>query len=143
MVTGGFGQAIANAIALRKTPGCYTNGNQDYTVADNLGVTSTIRFYLPLAQTILVAIQFYTLTGYNTAIGANMQTAVAAYINSLPAGQSITNSELWGAALSATTGSAPTFSIKTITAGVSGNPRQPPTLRCNSTTGLTVRRILT
>lgn len=121
VVNGGANADIASAIAARKTPGCYTNGDQSVVVSDQYGVPNTIRFYRPTTVTIDVALTIKALNGYSSAVGDAAKQAIVSYINSLTAGQSIIISELWQAALSADAAGYPTFSLTALTAAIHGN----------------------
>lgn len=119
VVNGGVDTDIASAIATRKTPGCYTNGDQSDTVLDRFGVATTIRFYRPTTKTIDVAITIKALNGYNSTIGTQAQQAIVNYINSLVAGQNVVLSQLEYAAASVNTNPAsPYFSITSLTAAI-------------------------
>lgn len=120
VVDGGDGEEIANQIALRKTPGCYTNGTEEYTIVDRFGVPVTIRFYRPVTQVIEVVLNITPLNGYTATVGAAAKQAVVDYLNSLVAGQSVIISELWQAALSADTSAYPVFSLDSVMACRSG-----------------------
>lgn len=122
VVSGGANADIASAIAARKTPGCYTNGDQSVIVSDQFGVPTTIRFYRPTTITIDVAFTIKALNGYSSAIGDAAKLAVVNYINSLVAGQSVIISELWKAAMTViATPTSPTFSLTALTAAIHGN----------------------
>lgn len=112
VVDGGADLDVANAIALRKTPGCYTDGDVSVVTYDTYGVPKTIRFYRPDDQTIDIAITVKTHNGYNSSIAASIKSAVAAYINSLTSSQAVYISEVNAAAMAVNTNPrAPFFSI--------------------------------
>ena len=89
VVQGGAALDIATAIANKKAPGAYTYGTTSQQVVDSIGIAHTIRYFVPTAVPISVGITVHALTGYTTAIGVQIQNAVAAYINALPIGQSV------------------------------------------------------
>ena len=100
VVEGGSVQAIVNAIGSRLSIGCGTYGNTSGVYVDpNYGFSYTIFFSIPTQQTIVVQITKTALTGYTTAIGVEIQNAVAAYINSLGIGQSVLLSRVYAPAL--------------------------------------------
>jgi uncharacterized phage protein gp47/JayE len=112
VVNGGSNEGIASAVALRKTPGCSTQGDQTVTVVDQFGVPTSINFYRPTQVTLDITVTILRLTGYSSAIGANLKTAVLNYINGLVAGQSVRISQIEKAALSAVTNDkVPQFDI--------------------------------
>lgn len=118
VVDGGDGQQIANAIGVRKTPGCDIDGDQVYTYTDRYGVPTTIKFYRPIDTPIQIELTISPLIGYTSAIGDAVKNALLNYVNSLVAGQSVIISELWQAALSADTASYPTFSLDILMASL-------------------------
>lgn len=122
VVDGGDGQSIADAIAIRKTPGCYSNGDQIYNYTDPFGVNNTIRFYRPINETIVVTLTIHALNGYTNTIGASAKQAIANYINTLAAGQSCILSQLEYAAVSINTNPQnPYFSVVSVLAAISPN----------------------
>lgn len=118
VVDGGDSAEIANAIYLRKTPGCYTNGDVEETIVDRYNVATTIRFYRPTDKDIVVAIELTPLTGYNSAVADAIKQAVVDYLNALNIGQNIVISELWQAILSVDTNQYPLFSLKLVEAAI-------------------------
>lgn len=123
VVDGGNDEDIASAIALRKTPGCFTDGDQSVVVYDRYSVPTTIRFYRPTDKAAFVELTIRALNGYSSTVGDAVKQALVDYLNSLVAGQSIIISELWQAALSVDTGSYPVFSLTSLEAAVgSGAP---------------------
>lgn len=89
VVRGGDATAIATAIMDKKTPGSYTHGSTLVNVADSLGITHPIRFYVPTVLPITVSISLHALAGYTSSIADEIKAAVAAYINGLSIGQSV------------------------------------------------------
>lgn len=86
VVDGGDAQAIANAIALKKTPGTGTFGNTAVDVTSAYGIPETIRFSRPAQVPIIVAISIKALSGYSSVIGNEIVSAVMGFINDLPIG---------------------------------------------------------
>lgn len=123
VVDGGDGQEIANAIFLRKTPGCFTDGDQVHEIVDEFGVATTIRFYRPVEQTIEVVITIEALANYTSEVGDDIKQALVDYLNGLKIGQNIIISELWQAALSVDNNQYPLFSLTSLTAAIQGNPQ--------------------
>lgn len=118
VVKGGDDEEIAEAIAVRKTPGCYTNGDVVVDVTDQYNNTIPIRFFRVSEETITVEITITALTGYSSAIGDAGVEAVIAYINSLGIGQNVLISELWQAFLDSDTSARPSFSLNLIEAAI-------------------------
>lgn len=105
---GGDAAAIASAIAAKKTPGAGTYGTTSETITDVYGIPHTINFFRPTDVPVTAAITLKALTGYTSAIGAEIQNAISAYIGSLAIGQKVMLTRLYlpanlsGAADSAT-----------------------------------------
>jgi uncharacterized phage protein gp47/JayE len=83
VVEGGDATAIATAIASKKAPGLPTYGTTTQTVVDSAGQSNTINFFRPTSERIVVAITIKTLAGFVTATEAQIQNALAAYVNGL------------------------------------------------------------
>lgn len=86
VVDGGDAQAIADAIAAKKTPGTGTYGTTSEVVVDAYGISHTIRFSRPVLVPITVAITIKALTGYTSVVGDEIVSAVMSYLNALPIG---------------------------------------------------------
>ena len=119
VVSGGDSTSIAKNIAAKKTPGCGTYGTTSIVVTDPVtGVPETINFYRPTPEPIAVAISLHALSGYTTAIAAEIQAAVAAYINALAIGQPVMISRLYVPAQLAGAADSLTFEIVSIAAAI-------------------------
>jgi uncharacterized phage protein gp47/JayE len=99
VVEGGDAAAIAQAIALKKTPGAGTYGNTAVTVTDAYGLPITIRFQRPESVSVSARITIKALAGYNATVGAAMQHAVVDYINGVPIGGGVSGTVEWCDAL--------------------------------------------
>lgn len=107
VVLGGDTQSIVNAIGLRKPPGIQTYGSTSGNYVDVYGVSHTINYTIPTQKTVLVNITIKALSGYTTAIGEEVRTAIANYISALGIGQSVYLTRLYiPAQLQGTIGSA-------------------------------------
>lgn len=121
VVEGGVDADIAQAIFNKKTPGCYTNGTTSISIADQYGVTVTVRFYRVTYVDIDVVVNVKKLSGYTSQTTDDIKSAIAEFNSSLAIGDDLPISSLWGAALSANTVSTkPTFSITGLTAARHG-----------------------
>lgn len=95
---GGAAASIATAIANKKTVGAATYGTTSQTVVDQYGIPRTINFFAVAAQRIKVDISLHPINGYTATIGAKIQAAIAAYINSIAIGQSLFITRLYSPA---------------------------------------------
>ncbi|MDE1905306.1 MAG: baseplate J/gp47 family protein [Rhodospirillales bacterium] len=120
VVNGGDQGLIAQTIAAKKTPGCYTQGTTSVSVTDSIGIPHTIRFYRPTIQNIQVAISLHSLAGYTTVVAGEIQAAIAAYINSLAIGQNVMITRLYVPAQLSGSADSLTFEIVTLTASLVG-----------------------
>jgi uncharacterized phage protein gp47/JayE len=121
VVENGSDSDVAQAIYNKKGPGVPTNGTTSVQITDSYGVQSTINFYRPSYVDIDVTMNVKQLAGYTTDTTGAIQSAIAAYNNSLIIGDGLTLSSLWGAALSANTvATSPLFSITSLTAARHG-----------------------
>lgn len=115
---GGDAQIIAQTIALKKTPGTATYGAVSEQVIDQNGVPLTINFnqlqIVPLDVTITVK----ALVGYTSAIGLEIQSAVAAFVNSLDIGEDSYLNRLIAAASLGGVGDGATFVVTGVTQSV-------------------------
>lgn len=130
VVEGGNLQQIVNAIGSRLSIGCGTYGNTSGTYLDpNYGFSYTVYFSIPAQQTILVQVTLTPLTGYTTAVGVEIQNAVAAYVTSLGIGTNVRLSRIYAPALlqgpyasPASPNDALTYEITSIEIAISPNP---------------------
>lgn len=124
VVEGGANADIAQAIFLKKGPGCGTNGTTSVNVTDQFGQVIAIGFYRPSYVDFDVVVNVKKWNGYTTQTTTDIQTAVVNYLNNLSIGENIPYSSLWGSALTAMPDlTRPLFSITSLTACVhSGTP---------------------
>ncbi|RQZ76382.1 hypothetical protein DF052_00035 [Burkholderia glumae] len=104
VVEGGDATSIANAVAVKKTPGAGTYGTTQIVVTDIYGRPITISFFRPTAAPITATVSIKALTGYTTSIGQAIQQAVSDYINGIAIGGGLSGSVEWGDALTAANG---------------------------------------
>jgi hypothetical protein len=80
-----------------------------------------IRFYRPTYYDIAVTVNIKQLAGYTSNTLETIKKNIAAYLNTLDIGQDLALSALWAAAMTANTNLyAPSFSVRSLTAGVVG-----------------------
>lgn len=133
VVDGGDIGAIAQVIADRKlSSGTYGTSSAIVTTGA-AAIPRTIRFFRPTEPPITVTITLKALTGFTTDVQAEIQTAVANFINGLGIGDgtlgAIDIGRLYGPALLTGTPMAGTFTITSIlVARDSGTPRSAPVL---------------
>jgi len=123
VVEGGVESDIAKAIYDHKGPGCGTFGDVevlvDTTAVVGLQNETPIRFFRPTYYDIITTVTVKQLPGYVSQITTNIINNVAAYLNSLAIGDSLTLSALWGASLSAMPDlTRPLFSIVSVVTGL-------------------------
>lgn len=121
VVEGGDAQAIAAAIAAKKTPGAYTHGTTTEVVVDQYGLEHTIRFFRPTAKRIKVEIALTALTGYTSGIGTQIQEAVASYISGLAIGADVYLHRLYLPANLSGSGNSATYNITALTIAFDGD----------------------
>lgn len=114
VVEGGTTQAIAEAIAAKKTPGTATYGTTSYTTYDQYGVPNAINFFRPTAATISIEVSLTARTGYLSTTADAIKAALVAYVENLLIGDDIYISKLYVPANLANTVSADTFDVTQI-----------------------------
>lgn len=95
VVEGGTTQAIAEAIAAKKTPGTKTQGTTSYTTYDQYGIPNAINFYRPTTATIGIEISLTALTGYLSTTGDSIKAALVEYIKTLAIGDDVLITKLY------------------------------------------------
>lgn len=114
VVEGGDSDAIAEAIALKKTPGCYTMGDVEVMTRDSKGLPNVIRFYRPTAVRVRLRVTLSPLSGYLSTTGTAIKTNLATYINALPLGDDVLASRLLTPINAADATGARTFDVVSI-----------------------------
>lgn len=95
VVEGGTTQAIAEAIAAKKTPGTKTQGTTSYTTYDQYGIANIINFYRPTTATIGIEVSITALTGYLSTTGDLIKAALVEYIKTLEIGDDVLITKLY------------------------------------------------
>lgn len=95
VVEGGTTQAIAEAIAAKKTPGTATYGTTSYTTYDQYGVPNVINFFRPTTATISIEVSLTARTGYLSTTADAIKAALVAYVEDLLIGDDIYISKLY------------------------------------------------
>jgi uncharacterized phage protein gp47/JayE len=86
VVEGGDAQAVANAIALRKTPGSPTYGTTQVIVTDSRGLPSQINFFELVEVPITIQINITAFPGFSVIVENAIIAQVIAWVTSLPIG---------------------------------------------------------
>ncbi|MNG58369.1 hypothetical protein D3C79_164950 [compost metagenome] len=89
VVSGGDASAIARTIATKKTPGGGTYGTTSINVTDKYGIVHPISFFRPTSVNIYARVEIKALQGYTSAVGEEIRTTVAAYINEIEIGDPV------------------------------------------------------
>ena len=95
VVEGGTTQAIAEAIAAKKTAGTRTYGTTSYTTYDQYGIANIINFYRPTTATISIEVSLTALTGYLSTTADLIKAALVAYIATLDIGDDVLITKLY------------------------------------------------
>lgn len=95
VVEGGTTQAIAEAIAAKKTPGTKTQGTTSYTTYDQYNIPNIINFYRPTTATIGIEVSLTALTGYLSTTGDLIKAALVDYIKTLQIGDDVLITKLY------------------------------------------------
>ena len=112
VVEGGTDKEIAQAIYLRKGPGCGTHGNTTVQLIPRSTVPINIKFSRPTYADIDVQVKIKALTGYNNDVENAILEQVRYYLSILEIGQNVYISTIWAVAARAISNiTAPTFSV--------------------------------
>lgn len=114
VVSGGDATEIAQAIALKKSPGGRTNGTTSQVVTDRNGVPNTIRFYELTIVNLKAQITIHPLTGYVSTTGDSLRQAVVDFINGFSIGEDSYLARLYSPANLTGTGLGSTFVVTDI-----------------------------
>lgn len=122
VVQGGDANLIAQAIALKKTPGSGTYGSTSITVIDPKGVPNVISFY-PLALTEMgFHVGIKALTGFVSTTTDVIVQALVDFVNALDIGEESYLARLYTAVNLGGVGLGATFVITSITQGPKAGP---------------------
>lgn len=101
VVEGGDATAIANAIAVKKTPGGGTYGTTTIVTTNRYGMPVKINFFRSTDAPVSAVVAIRALPGYTSAIGVAMQVAIAAYITAVAIGGGDAQAVEWDNCISA------------------------------------------
>lgn len=127
VVEGGDAQAIADAIARKKTPGSPTYGTTSVASVDVYGRPITINFFRPTESPIAAAVRIKALAGYSTQTGDAIKQAIVDYVNGVGIGGGLSGSVEWADAITAANnvGGGVTFKLTGLTLSGAGRRRLP------------------
>ncbi len=117
VVSGGDDMAIAQEIALHKTPGTQTYGSTVETVYDSHGMPLDIHFYRPTAVTITATITIAALPSYSTDYDILIQESIIALVASFGIGNTVLYSRFFSAAYLNGTLPGTTYTVVSIAIG--------------------------
>ena len=117
---GGDNAAVAEAIALKKTPGCGTFGDVEVMTRDSKGLPNPIRFFRPRLVRVHVRVGIRPLAGWLATTGAAIKANLAAHINGLRIGDDILVSKLLTPINAADAGGERTFDVTAVELAVDG-----------------------
>lgn len=120
VVLGGDDVAIANEIAIHKTPGTGTYGTTSELVYDAHDMPLTINFFRPTEPSIQAQVTISTNAGWSNDYITLIQEAVAAQINANRIGDPILITKLYAPAYLIGTPAGATFDIATLLIGKNG-----------------------
>ena len=123
VVEGGDPEAIAQAVAAKKTPGTGTFGDVAVELADKHGSTTAIRFFRPRIVPVKAHVHIRPLPGYVSTTAAGIAAVVVAAVNALTIGEDVLLSKLYTPINAAEPDPAiRTFDVLSITLGADGEP---------------------
>lgn len=125
VVAGGDAAAIAKTIATKKTPGGGTYGTTTISVTDKYGIVHPISFFRPTSVDIFARVEIKALQGYTSAVGEEIRTAVAAYINEIEIGDPVYLTRLFLPANLNGSADSATFDITDLQIGTSPSSLAP------------------
>lgn len=120
VVVGGGDLAVAQVIALHKTPGAGTYGGTTELVYDAHGMPLNISFQRAVVATIQATVTLAAGVGWSTDFEADIQAAVAAAINAGQIGNNVIYTKMFQAAYLNGSPEGQTYTIATITLGKNG-----------------------
>lgn len=122
IVLGGDITDIANAIESKKAPGIGTYGTTNVPITDPAGMPITINFFELTLVPIYVSVTVTPLTGFVSTTEADIQNAVAAFINGLAIGETVYYNWINGVAQQITLPEGQTYKITALTTGIAPTP---------------------
>lgn len=120
VVEGGDIDQITQAIAVKKTPGGFTFGDQSRVIFDKYGMPNTISFFRVIDVPIYTKIYLVPLTGYTTGYDQLIAASVSSYYNSLDIGDEVRLSKIFNFANLPGTEPGTTFDIQKIEISTDG-----------------------
>lgn len=124
VVEGGDDTEIAEAVWLRKAPGCGTYGNQTVEITDDEGQTYEIGFSRVSYVDIDIEINLSVRAGYSATTPDEIRAAIVRYLDDFSIGTDLTTSIIWMVAQEVNADyRTPTFAINSIRAARHGQTK--------------------
>lgn len=122
VIKGGDSATIAQTIYDMKGPGVATYGTTTINALDALGASRPINYTVPTEKPIKATVIITAGIGYTSAIGDEIKTTIAAFVNALAIGDDVTITRLYVPALLGGTADSLTYVLTSVQAGlVSGS----------------------
>lgn len=122
VVYGGDAVAIAQDIALHKTPGAGTFGNTTENVTDARGMPLAISFSRPTIDTITAVVTIVAGTAYSSDYTALIKQSIADHINSIGIGNAVLYTKMFTPAYLNGDPAGKTYDVVTIEIGLNADP---------------------
>lgn len=122
VVSGGDSLAIAQVIALHKTPGTETVGTTTELVTDSHGMPLNINFYRPTIVTIKVSITLGVTPAYTSDYADLIKQSVADTINAIGIGNEVLITKLFAPAYLFGSAAGQTYDVETLEIGKNADP---------------------
>lgn len=122
VVQGGNAASIAQAIELKKSPGTGTYGTTSKTVNDPAGLPITINFFQLVTVQIYVSLTIKAQPGFVASTVQAIQNSIVNFINSLPIGEAVFYTLIYGPASLYGGPLNQSFNITALTIGIAPAP---------------------
>lgn len=121
VIEGGDSTEIAEILSTKMTPGTGYYGTTEVVVYDEYEMSTRVKFFRPSYVTIDVKVYVSTQSGYTSAIGDLIKTAVADFIESLKIGSDVVWTRVIGAALMNGVDGSDTYNVTNVTMAINGS----------------------
>jgi uncharacterized phage protein gp47/JayE len=114
VVIGGTDAEVASMIYLKKTPGCYTQGDVVVDVSSITGIENTIRFYRAAEYAVKLNVAITSLSGYSASSVDNIKAVLTEYFSSAEIGKAVYLSVLQSIIQSVSQSAIPEFAVTSV-----------------------------